>query len=201
MVRKIIGVVLAIATSVMLGSELRARAAAEPDQRSASREKAATLAVAFNGAEYFHRWSKQGQHEFTPKGDEDLSTWQDMMTINVHAGVRTGEGLADIANRVIGNYKAHGHIMRTLSKPRTDTSEAEHFAAAVLQGEKVFEVAFARFLLVEGRGVVVVRSRRFYGDSAQAEMSTWFKANAVKIEQVLLSWDGLPSPETLNRLR
>jgi hypothetical protein len=201
MARRIFGVVLAVAASVMLASEPRVRAETEPEQRSASREKRDAQALAFNGSEYFHRWSKQGQHEFTPKGDEDLSKWKDMMTVNVHAGVRTGEGLADIANRVIGNYKAHGHIMRTLSKPRTDTSEAEHFAAAVLQGEKVFEVAFARFLLFEGRGIVVVHSKRFYGDGAQAEMTTWFKANAVKIEQVLLSWNGIPSLETLNRLQ
>jgi hypothetical protein len=190
MARRIFGVVLAVAASVMLASVPRVRAETEPEQRSASREKRDAQALAFNGSEYFHRWSKQGQHEFTPKGDEDLSKWKDMMTVNVHAGVRTGEGLADIANRVIGNYKAHGHIMRTLSKPRTDTSEAEHFAAA-----------FARLLLFEGRGIVVVHSKRFYGDGAQAEMTTWFKANAVKIEQVLLSWNGIPSLETLNRLQ
>jgi hypothetical protein len=159
--------------------------------------------LSFNGGEFWHRWSEKGQHEFTPKGDEDLAKWKEMVTINVFDGVRDGEALARIANGVLGNYQKNGHIMRTLSKPRTDTSEAEHFIAAVLQAPNVWEVAFARVLMFEGRGVVAVYSKRFYGeqDAAKDAMSTWFKANAVKIEKVLVSWQGIPSLAVLNKLQ
>jgi hypothetical protein len=195
-----IGVMLCVVVWTTLGGEAGPSAPAELGPSGVSREQTAALTLAFNGADYVHRWSRQGQHEFTTQGDEDLSAWKDMVTINVHDRVRTGDGLADLANRVLGNYRAHGHIMRTLSKPRTETSEAEHFAVAVLQGANLFEVAFARLLLLEGRGVVLVYSKRFYGESAKDDMTEWFKGNATKIEHVLVSWNGMPSLEVLSKL-
>jgi hypothetical protein len=161
-----------------------------------------TVALSFNGGEFLHRWSQKGQHEFTPKGDEDLKTFKDMVTINVFDGVKDGEALAQIANGVVGNYQKNGYIMRTLSKPRTTGSEAEHFVAAILQAPNVMEVAFARVLMFEGRGVVAVYSKRFYGegDAPNDAMTVWFKANAVKIERVLVSWQGIPSKDVLNKL-
>jgi hypothetical protein len=176
-------------------------AAASAGALAGAREgTAATLS--FNGEEFLHRWSQKGQHEFTPKGDEDLKKFKSMMTINVFDGIKDGEALAQLANGVLGNYQKNGYIMRTLSKPRTEGSEAEHFVAAVLQAPNVWEVAFARVLMFEGRGVIAVYSKRFYGegDTAQDEMKTWFKANAVKIEKVLVSWQGIPSRDVLNKL-
>jgi hypothetical protein len=82
--------------------------------------------VTLGGTEYLHRWSKAGQHEFTPRGDEDLAHWRDMVTINVHDAVADGEQLADLANRVVGNYQSHGKILRTDSRPRTAQRPAEH---------------------------------------------------------------------------
>lgn len=175
-------------------------ATAQTDVAAAGSKKADAPALAFNDATYFHRWSQKGQHEFTPRGDEDLAAWKDMMTINVHDQVRTGDDLADLAKGLLANYGKHGYVMRTLSKPRTDKSEAEHFAAAVLEGKNLLEVAFARLLLHEGRGVIVVYSKRFYGDNATEEMKPWFKANAVKIERVLVSWNGIPSLGVLKAL-
>ena len=162
----------------------------------------AAAALSFNGEEFLHRWSQKGQHEFTPKGEEDLKKFNDMMTINVFDGVKDGEALARIANGVLANYQKNGHIMRTLSKPRAAGSEAEHFVAAVLQAPNVMEVAFARVLMFEGRGVVAVYSKRFYGegDAPNDAMTVWFKANAVKIERVLVSWQGIPSRDVLNKL-
>jgi len=189
----------AVVLCLALGGVRSEHGVAAGDQ-DASRRKGASESLTFNGTEFFHRWSQARQHEFTPKGDEDLKAWKEMVTINVHDRVRTGEGLSDLANRVLGNYKANGHIMRTLSKPRTASAEAEHFVAAVLQAPNVFEVAFARFLLLEGRGVVAVYSKRFYGTSAQDEMTAWFKANAVPLENVLVSWNGIPSLDVLNGL-
>src|SRR4051794_37481705 len=74
--------------------------------------QASAAALAFGGMDYVHRWSKDGQNEFTPQSDSDLAHWHDMITINVHDGVRNGEQLADLANRVLGNYQSHGKIVR-----------------------------------------------------------------------------------------
>jgi hypothetical protein len=159
---------------------------------------AATLS--FDGTDYFHRWSKNGQHEFTPKGDEDLAAWKTMITINVHDGTRNGDQLADLANRVLTNYQGAGKILRTDSTVRTKDKEAEHFVAAVLGTPQFLEAVLARFALVEGRGVVMVYSKRIYGAKAGDAMSQWLDANAVGLERRLRSWDGLPAMAALNAL-
>src|SRR4051812_29731045 len=69
--------------------------------------------LTFGGVEYLHRWSKAGQNEFTPASDSDLARWHDMITIDVHDAVRNGDQLAEVANRVLGNYQSHGKIVRT----------------------------------------------------------------------------------------
>lgn len=189
---RVIGLLLCLLTSISTTTDVGALAGSDQERAGRPPNEEAGAFI-FNDTAYMHRWSENGQHEFTPRGDADLSTWKDMITINVHDTVRDGEALADLANRVVENYKAHGFIMRTLSKPRTDTSEAEHFVAAVLQGTNVVEAAFARMMLVEGRGTVVVYSKRFYGEDAQAGLTRWFKAYAVEIERVLLSWNRIPA--------
>src|SRR5687768_2999659 len=136
---------------------------------SAAQTPGGATALSFNGMEFLHRWSKNAQHEFTPKGEDDLDKWSSMVTINVHDSARTGEQLADVANRVLGNYQRAGKVMRTDSKPRTAKSEAEHFAVVLLPGQAFLEAAFARFLLHDGRGIVAVYSKRFYGDGASNE--------------------------------
>ncbi len=45
------------------------------------------MTLSFGGVKYLHRWSKDGQNEFTPMGDGDLTTWRDMVTVNVHETV------------------------------------------------------------------------------------------------------------------
>ena len=148
--------------------------------------------LSFNGTAYIHRWSSGGQNEYTPQGEEDLSAWKSMITINQHDWARNGDQLAELANRVLGNYQATGKILRTDSLPRTKDHEAEHFAAVLLGGPDALEIAFARFLLVEGRGVVVVYSRRFRGPSAQQDTGAWLAANGESTEKALRSWTGLP---------
>src|SRR5215470_18785344 len=51
-------------------------------------------AFSFAGVEYFHRFTKDDQHEFTPNGQEDLSAWTDMVTINIYRKAKDGEALA-----------------------------------------------------------------------------------------------------------
>ena len=77
-------------------------------------------AFAIGGVGYFHRWSQNDQHEFTPTGQDDLEKWSDMITINVYPTAHDGDALAVKANAVLENYKSHGgRVLRTDSVPRT----------------------------------------------------------------------------------
>jgi hypothetical protein len=157
--------------------------------------------VTFNGQEYVHRWSHQGQNEFTPAGQEDLDHWTDMVTINVPQGASTPEALADLANRVLNLYQSGGHILRTDSKPRTEGHEAEHLIVGVLGDKKFLEAAFARLLMADKKqGVVVVYSHRIYGAEVGPAMSTWLEKNGAGVEKALMAWGGVPPPPALRGL-
>jgi hypothetical protein len=158
------------------------------------------VTITFAGSEYLHRWSKGGQHEFTSEGQEDLTKWITMVTVNVYESARTGEQLAEIANQVLGNSQQAGKIVRTDSKPRTDKSEAEHLAVAVLGTREFLEAVFARFLVHDGRGISVVHSKRVYGAKAGNEMSAWLEKNGPDTERALMAWTGIPRLATLSAL-
>lgn len=161
--------------------------------------KGATLS--FAGVDYVHRWSKNGQNEFTPRNDADLARWHDMVTINAHETVRNGEQLADLADRVLSNYQSHGKIVRTDSRPSTAQRPAEHFIAALLGSPDFVEAAFARIVLVDGVGVVAVYSHRVYGKQAAEATDEWLKTNGPLLERTLMSWDRIPPLAALKQLR
>ena len=147
-------------------------------------------AFAFQGVDYFHRWSKGTQHEFTPVKQEDLEHWTDMVTINDYPGVDDGEKMAGAANAVLGNYeRANGKILKTSSVPASDDKPAEHFIAVGFTRPGFAEAAFARLKLVDGEGHSFVYSHRFYGDKAANQMNSWLKENAEETERALLDWD------------
>lgn len=149
--------------------------------------------LAFSGVDYLHRWSMNHQHEFTPKGQEDLEKWSDMLTINVYPEARDGEALAAKANAVLENYKSHkGRVLKTDSVPRTPDRPAEHFIAVVFGRPEFIEVAFARFKLMDGLGSSIVYSHRIYGEKVGDQMSAWLKDNGAKMEKVLMEWNGMP---------
>ncbi len=157
------------------------------------------MKITFRGTEYLHRFSSAGQSEFTPAADADLSTWKDMVTINLHPTARNGDQLAEVANHVLGNYRANGRILRTDSVPRTDKRSAEHLAVAVLGNASFLEAAFARFLLHEGTGIVVVYSHRIYDTNAGPAMSSWLAENGPSVEAELMGWTP-PSVNAMNGL-
>ena len=156
---------------------------------------------AFAGVDYFHRWSKDGQHEFTPRGQENLDKWSDMLTVNVYSDAHDGDALAAKANAVLENYKAHdGRVVRTNSVPRTPDRPAEHFIAVVFGRPSFIEVAFNRFKLVEGIGCSITYSHRFYGAKVGNQVSEWLNQNGPNLEKMLMEWDRLPSPDLLSKL-
>ena len=159
---------------------------------------AATLT--FGGTVYVHRWSKNGQNEFTPPNDKDLDRWRDMVTINVNEAVRNGDQLAALANSILANYQKHGKIVRTDSKPRTPRRPAAHLIVAILGHASLLEAVFARIVLIDGVGMAAVYSHRVYGKEAAGPISEWMQTNGPTIEKNLMTWDKIPAPAALKRL-
>lgn len=150
-------------------------------------------AFTFDGAEYYFRWEKGNTREFTPKGQQDLDAWTDMVTVNDYPDVTDGEGLAARANTVLTVYQEHGGVVvRTSSIPRTDERPAEHLIVILFDREKFSEVAFARFLLRDKRAVSIVSSRRSYGASSADSIRAWVKKSAPSREKALMAFESLP---------
>jgi hypothetical protein len=157
-------------------------------------------AFVFGGVGYLRRWSMNGQHEFTPEGQEDLEKWSDMITINVYPDAHDGDALAAKANAVLENYKSHnGMVLKTNSVSRTQGRPAEHFVAVVFDRPNFIEVAFSRFKLVDGLGCSIVYSHRIYGEKIGDQMSAWLKTNGPEKEKALMEWNDIPSPASLNK--
>lgn len=166
---------------------------------AATAEKRA--AFVFGGVGYFHRWSRNDQHEFTPAGQDDLKKWSEMLTINVYPSAHGGDALAVKANAVLENYKSHGgRVLGTNSLPRTPDRAAEHFIAVVFGRPNFIEVAFARFKLMDGVGCSIVYSHRIYGEKVGDQMSKWLNDNGPKMERALTNWNNSPSPASLREL-
>jgi len=156
--------------------------------------------LSLDGVDYLHRWSKNGQNEFTPPAESDLTRWNDMITINVIDKVSDGDKLAELANRILGTYQAAGKILRTNSLPRTQDRAAEHFIGAVLGSQGFLEAVFARVVLVDGTGLVIVHSHRIYGQKVGPEMADWLRKNGPRSEQVLMDWKDVPRPVELRKM-
>jgi hypothetical protein len=154
----------------------------------------------FRGIAFFHRWSKNDQHEFTPKGQEDLKQWADMITINLYPDAHDGDALAGKANAVLENYKSHnGMVLKTDSVPRTPGHPAEHYIAVVFGQPTFLEAAFARFKLADSNGCSIVYSHRIYGEKVGDQMSAWLRDNGSVIEKALMSWNKVPVPIPASR--
>jgi hypothetical protein len=153
--------------------------------------------LTFGGVEYLHRWSKDDQHEFTPRGQEDLNRWADMVTINRYPAIVDGEGLSARANAVLGTYKSHrAMVLRTDSVPRTAEKPAEYLMVVLFPRPDFIEAVFARFKIHGGVGISAIYSHRIYGSKIGDQMSAWLKANGPSTEKILMNWVGIPPPES-----
>ena len=161
----------------------------------AADKKEKVAAFSFADVKYFHRFTQDDQHEYTPDGQEDLNAWTDMVTILFYRKVKDAEALAATANAVLENYKANkGLVVRTDSVPRTRDKPAEHLIVVIFGRPEFIEVAFSRFRMQEGIGSAVVYSHRIYGRKVGDEMSAWLKTNAPTTESNLMKWDSMPKP-------
>ena len=157
-------------------------------------------AFVFGNVAYFHRWSQNDQHEFTPAKQEDLKRWSDMITVNGYPNVADGDQLAATANAVLENYKQHqAKVLKTRSVPRTAEQPAEHLIAVFFTQPDFIEVAFARFKLLDRKGCSLVYSHRIYGKEIGDAMSAWLSAHGDHIETTLMEWNSIPSPTLLRQ--
>jgi len=148
----------------------------------------------FSNVEYFYRWSKDDQFEFTPQGQADLERWSDMMIIRRYRSVTDGDRLAAAANTILENYESNGgKILRTDSVPRTADSPAEHLIVVFFPRKDFMEVAFARFKMVGATGSSAIYCHRIYGEKAGSQTSAWLKADGSGVEKALMRWEGIPA--------
>jgi hypothetical protein len=157
----------------------------------------AAVPLEFDGRVFVPRWSRNGQHEFTPDPETDLRRWTNMLTVNVHRSVVDGEGLARLANGILGNYRQNGRIMKALSKPARPDSPAEHMMTAVLGRPGLLEAAFTRVVLRRERGFALTYSFRIYQANAGPAMSEWLNANGNRVEASLAAWNDFARIEAL----
>lgn len=151
----------------------------------------------FAATNYFHRYTINDQHEYTPAGQTDLNAWADMVTINLYRKAKDGDALAAAANAVLENYKAHqGTVVKTSSVPRTKDRPAEHLIVVAFRQPTFTEVAFARFRMHDGTGSAVIYSHRIYGQKAWNEMNAWLVKNGPNTEKSLMTWDAMPKLAT-----
>jgi len=159
---------------------------------------ASPVTLTFADQAYRLRWSSQHQHEFTPTGQDDLSRWSDMVTINTYPGVSDGERLAEVANRVLGTYKQNNAVVvRTSSVPRTADRPAEHLIVVLFPTRDSIEAVFARLRLADGRGTALIVSHRLYGQKAGEAMAAWLKAKGPGVERRLMALQEIPSHRLL----
>jgi hypothetical protein len=175
------------------GSALQAKEDGDADPAS-------KRAFVFGNVAYFHRWSQNDQHEFTPDRQEDLKRWSDMITVNGYPDVADGEKLATTANAVLENYKNHqAKVLKTRSVARTAEQPVEHFIAVMFTRPDFIEVAFARFTLLDGKGCSLVYSHRIYGKERGDAMSAWLSVHGDHIETTLMKWSSISSPTLLRQ--
>lgn len=162
-------------------------------QGRARSERPAAFSLA--GTAYFHRFTKDDQHEYTPGGQEDLNAWTDMVTIHFYRNAKDGEALAATANAVLENYKANkALVLRTDSVPRSPTRPAEHLIVVVFPRPEFIEAAFARFRMHGGVGTAAIYSHRVYGKQAGNAMQAWLEKNGQATETSLMKWEAMPAP-------
>ena len=112
----------------------------------AAPKKEKDAAFDFAAVKYFHRFTLDDQHEYTPRGQEDLNSWADMVTVNYYRKVKDGEALAATANAVLEKHKEFkALVIRTNSVPKTKEKPAEYLTVVLFPRPEFMEAVFARF--------------------------------------------------------
>jgi hypothetical protein len=150
----------------------------------------ATAKVTFRGTEYLLRSSQGTTYDFTPPGQEDLSTFTDMLELNLYPAAHDQEALATITSRVRAiAQSAKATILPTISASASGQQPGEHFFAAVLPTPHGVDFDAIHLVLVDKQGYGVFYTHRSYGESAAGKTSEWVTKNSADVEQQLLRFD------------
>jgi hypothetical protein len=191
---------LAGLSAVMVGAS---NAAAQIAANDATAE-AKLATVSFNGETYFHRWSQNGQHEFTPSGQADLKRWKDMLTVRVFEQVNNEAQFTGMVRATVANYKKVGVINRVMERPKkTPEGVDEVVIVATLRAGDIIEFVAARFLMRDGVGTLFVASHREYMDRQGIDAALagdYAKNKQAGVVNALAVWDGAPTLEALQAL-
>ena len=166
---------------------------AAPRQAGTPTLAQSAAATEFNGVRYLHRWSKNGQHEYTPEGQTDLTRWKQMVTLIDKPGMNPYEASAWAVNLADGFEKSG--MLISADRP----SDTEYRVVGVMRAGEIVEANFARLMVFQGRAVMLMVQRRFYGQEA-SELADWMKDNTPLISAELLDWGPVPSVESLAAL-
>ncbi len=148
----------------------------------------------FGSVEFFHRFTQGDHHEYTPAGQEDLQAWKQMVTIIRHPRITDSDGLAGLANAMlVGSQDRRGKLLRTDSVAATLDAPAEHLLVVVLGNPQLLEAVFARFVMRDGVGTLIMYAHREYGRAVGDQMSDWLRANGPAVEEMLMQWSAWPT--------
>lgn len=157
-------------------------------------DEATAHTVSLNSQAFVHRWSYGDKmHEFTPPGQEDLSSWQDMITMEYLPGIKNRQDLARLADKLLGFYQERGgKIVGSIALHTLDDPVTEHFIAVLLGTSEVIEFVQTRLQILDGIGTVTTYAHRIYAPH-RANMAVWMPKNGPAREKALLRWQGTPS--------
>lgn len=148
----------------------------------------------FDGTAYFHRWSKEDQHDFTPQEQLKLSDWSDMVSLFRYPGLKSHADLDALANAVIANYTRSGaKILKSGSTAGEPGKPLEFYMTAQLPQRDYQAAVFARFRLADGIGTGVIYVHRIYGESANGLLELWLKQHGTAKRKALKSWQADPA--------
>ena len=148
---------------------------------------------------FFHRFTKNDQHEYTPASQRDLTAWTDMVTILVYRKANDDKKLAAIAESAREKYKAVGRVLRAETVLNADSKSTEHLTVVVVGTPMYLEAVFARFRMQEGIGTAAIYCHRIYGDKVGDQMSAWLRKHGVATENSLLAWSQMPKLSELKK--
>ncbi len=149
--------------------------------------------VTFGGVPYFYRWRNANMRELTPRGQEDLQRWSDMVTVVYYPQVRDEAALLATAKAIAQAYQRNqGTLLKTETAPAAAGRPAEHFVSVTFNRPGTSELTCARVVLRDGMGVAVLYGHRAYGPRAALDLADWLRANLPRVNQSLRAVEAIP---------
>lgn len=177
--------------------------ATKEKEEKKEQKKADSSSLTFRDKEFIHRYSKGSLHEFTPEGQEDLSKWNDMLSI-VHIGeAKNEEELKKLSDGLFKFYKqSGGKLFGMRVQDKTKDSPSEYLGGIIFAKENMTEYVKTKVVLRDGKVYALVYSHRFYLQIAKSQeaIKQWLTDNEEKNIYAMWDWKKFPSEAELKKL-